>query len=203
MELKKEIDLLQSSVDLISEDRKKILQNLAKEIQLIQQEKVNLVFVCTHNSRRSHLAQIWWQIAVEEFNLSHLQTFSAGTEATRIHQNTLKALINQGFSVEEKYLNESLSEENPKVDLNYLATKRLTCFSKTINDKSLPEKFIAVMTCDHADENCPFIPNALKRFSLTYEDPKSSDGTPEMQATYLERSRQIGREALYALSLLK
>ncbi len=203
MLLKKEIQYLKSSFEVISEERKKVLQDLVRRIQQIKQDEVNLVFVCTHNSRRSHLAQLWWKLALEEYNFSFLKTYSAGTETTRIHPNTLKVLMKQGFSVEDKFLDESLSEENPKVPLTYFENRSVECFSKTISDHSLPKKFIAIMTCGHAEVNCPFISQAEFRFPLTYEDPKISDGTSQMEQTYLERSRQIGREAFYALSLLK
>lgn len=203
MLLKKEIQYLKSSFEVISEERKKVLQDLVRRIQQIKQDEVNLVFVCTHNSRRSHLAQLWWQVASEEHDFSFLKTYSAGTETTRIHPNTLKVLMKQGFSVESRFLQENLSEENPKVELSYFGNRSVKCFSKTISDNSLPEQFIAIMTCGHAEVNCPFIPQAEFRFSLTYEDPKISDGTSQMEQTYLERSRQIGREAFYALSLLK
>jgi arsenate reductase len=58
------------------------------------------------------------------------------------------------------------------------------------------------MTCTHADENCPFIPGAT-RISLPYEDPKAFDGTPEEEAIYAERCRQIARELLFAFSQVK
>jgi arsenate reductase len=57
--------------------------------------------------------------------------------------------------------------------------------------------FAAVMTCDHADENCPFIPGAEKRFPLRFEDPKSFDGTVQEEEMYTQRSHQIGAELFF------
>ena len=56
------------------------------------------------------------------------------------------------------------------------------------------------MTCDHASENCPIVPGAEKRISITYLDPKISDGTPEQKAVYEERSLQIATEMKYVFS---
>jgi hypothetical protein len=78
----------------------------------------------------------------------------------------------------------------------------LTCFSKSYEDASNPQQgYCAVMTCSHADENCPLIPGAALRISLPFEDPKAFDGTNEETARYDECCRQIAREMLYAFSL--
>ena len=57
------------------------------------------------------------------------------------------------------------------------------------------------MTCNNADINCPFIPNATERISIKYEDPKVADGTPQQLQKYIERSEQIAREMLYVFSV--
>ena len=73
-------------------------------------------------------------------------------------------------------------------------------FSKVYDEAGNPQTgFGAVMTCTHAEENCPFIPGAT-RISLPFDDPKAYDGTPLEEAKYEERTRQIGREILYAFS---
>jgi arsenate reductase (thioredoxin) len=56
------------------------------------------------------------------------------------------------------------------------------------------------MTCDEADQDCPFVKGAALRISLPYEDPKVADGTPEEAARYDARSRQIATEMLYLFS---
>jgi arsenate reductase len=71
-------------------------------------------------------------------------------------------------------------------------------FSKVYDDDANPKKdFAAVMTCSHADENCPFIPGADLRIPITYDDPKDFDGTPLEGEKYRERVHEIGREMLY------
>ena len=54
------------------------------------------------------------------------------------------------------------------------------------------------MTCDHADENCPFIPGCDVRLPIRYEDPKAFDDTPLEAEKYDERSLQIANEMFYA-----
>jgi hypothetical protein len=77
-------------------------------------------------------------------------------------------------------------------------------FSKTYDDAFNPQtNFAAVMTCSHADTNCPLVAGASARIALTYNDPKDFDGTPQETKMYEERVREIGRELLYAFSLVK
>ncbi len=74
----------------------------------------------------------------------------------------------------------------------------IVTFSKVVEDAvNATKEFAAVMTCDHADENCPFIPGAEKRFPLRFEDPKAFDDSPLEEKMYSERSHQIGAELFY------
>ncbi len=192
---------LEKEFDQIPSERKQLLQQLAEALQHKKdvEAPLRLIYVCTHNSRRSHLGQIWANVAANFYGIDDVETFSAGTEATAIHPNTLEVLRHQGFDV--LVLD---SSANPTVDIRFGTTELSQCFSKTIDDASLPkEAFIAVMTCSDADENCPFIPGCDLRIGTTYEDPKQSDGTPEQAQTYMNRSLQIGRECLYVFSLLQ
>jgi arsenate reductase (thioredoxin) len=70
-------------------------------------------------------------------------------------------------------------------------------------DGNPTENFAAIMTCSQADKNCPFIPGASLRIAIPYDDPKDFDGTPQEEAKYDERTRQIAREIFYAFSQLK
>jgi arsenate reductase len=80
----------------------------------------------------------------------------------------------------------------------------LTVFSKKYDDDFNPANdFAAIMTCSHADENCPLIVGASARIALTYNDPKDFDGTPQEAEKYSERVHEIGREILYAFSQVK
>jgi arsenate reductase len=63
--------------------------------------------------------------------------------------------------------------------------------------------FAAVMTCSHADENCPYIAGAEARIPLRYEDPKAFDNTPEEAEKYDAHSLQIASEMLYVFSKIQ
>ncbi|MFY7989274.1 MAG: hypothetical protein ACOVO3_00990 [Fluviicola sp.] len=189
---------LSQEFDRINDDRKALLD---QERAFVQEkhdrsETAQLVYVCTHNSRRSHIGQIAGAVAAAFYDIEDIETFSAGTEATAIHENTLKALETIGFQ-----LSTLESGANPVIRVGFGTTEHSICFSKTIDDKSLPQSdFAALMTCDHADENCPFIPGCALRLPLRYEDPKKADGTSEMLQVYTDKVREILREQLYVFS---
>jgi protein-tyrosine phosphatase/arsenate reductase len=185
----------------ISAERKQILDELTAFIQNKKEnnESIQLLFVCTHNSRRSHLGQIWASVAACYYNITNVITYSAGTEATAFNQNAINALKIQGFSVEQID-----TSSNPHFKVSFGINESIECFSKTINDQTNPNSnFAAVMTCSDAYENCPFIPGAEKRIGITYQDPKQFDGTLLQNEKYIERSLQIATECLYVFSNIK
>jgi protein-tyrosine phosphatase/arsenate reductase len=184
--------------DAISEERKITLSKLSEAIQKKKDanESIDLVFVCTHNSRRSVLGEIWGAIAAHYFGMSNVKTYSGGTVATAVHTNTIKCLVANGLQIHS-----SGNTDNPKYVIGYGESLSNTTFSKTFDADSNPQSsFIAVMTCEDAAENCPFVPGATARISLTYDDPKQFDGTFEEWKGYLQRSEQIARELLYVFS---
>jgi protein-tyrosine phosphatase/arsenate reductase len=189
-----------SEFDLIPAERKIILQRIADYIRNKRDENqfIQLVYICTHNSRRSHFGQIWGAVAAAYFDVPTAITYSGGTEATQMHPNVLSSLERTGFVVEK---NEYPS--NPLYEVNFGTDLSTTCFSKEYNDKSNPQNnFAAIMVCSDAEENCPFIPNVELRVAITYKDPKAFDKTPQQDASYDERSAQIAREILYMFSLV-
>jgi protein-tyrosine phosphatase/arsenate reductase len=186
--------------DAISEERKITLSKLSEAIQKKKDanESIDLVFVCTHNSRRSVLGEIWGAIAAHYFGMSNVKTYSGGTVATAVHTNTIKCLVANGLQIHS-----SGNTDNPKYVIGYGESLSNTTFSKTFDADSNPQSsFIAVMTCEDAAENCPFVPGATARISLTYDDPKQFDGTFDEWKGYLQRSEQIARELLYVFSLI-
>ncbi|MEN9400251.1 MAG: hypothetical protein RL632_1354 [Bacteroidota bacterium] len=188
--------------DLIPADRKVLLLKISEYIQrkVDADLPINLMYVCTHNSRRSHFGQIWAAVAANYYNIGNVHTYSAGTEATAFHPNAITALREQGFIVVPE--NNAL---NPIYTVKFGApTDCITCFSKTVQDDINPKAdFAAIMTCSDAEENCPFIPGAELRIGTTCEDPKAFDGTDLQSEKYLERSEQIARECLYVFSMIK
>ncbi|MFP3834755.1 low molecular weight phosphatase family protein [Chryseobacterium sp. SIMBA_028] len=183
----------------ISEERKKVLQPLIDFIQekVKNQKSVNINFICTHNSRRSHLAQIWAQTASDYFKISNIYCYSGGTETTALFPKIADTLINAGFNIWK--LNEG---DNPIYCIKYSQNALpVIGFSKKYDDVFNPDTgFAAVMTCSQADGGCPFIAGAERRIAITYEDPKVSDDTPKQKEIYEERSLEIGVEMFYVFS---
>lgn len=195
-------DNLIQKFDSIPKERKELLGKLSDYIisKQHQHKPINLVYICTHNSRRSHFGQIWAQVAAHYYNIKNAHTFSGGTEATAFNINAINAIKRIGFDVKKTneapnalyhiYFDES---ENP-----------IECFSKVYNDVKNPgSEFAAIMTCSDAEENCPFIPGAELRIGTTYDDPKAFDNTTLQDTKYDERCKQIAIETLYVFSLIK
>ncbi|GGH13270.1 protein-tyrosine-phosphatase [Sphingobacterium alkalisoli] len=184
---------------IVSEERKEILQPLVDFIQLKVKkgENVNINFICTHNSRRSHFAQIWAQAAAFHYNIPNVYCYSGGTEETALFPKVAETLSNQGFTIFK------IAEgNNPVYAVKYDdSALPVIGFSKKYDSLFNPSaSFAAVMTCSQADGGCPFIAGAEKRIPITFEDPKISDNTPEQTEVYSERSLQIAAEMSHVFS---
>ena len=183
----------------VSSERKIILQALIDYIQpkVVDCEAIRLNFICTHNSRRSHLSQVWAQTMAHYFGLTQVYCYSGGTEATAMFPKVAETLASQGFQIQ------SLSEgANPVYALKYTENEApIICFSKTFDDAFNPSsQYAAIMTCSTADEACPFIAGADQRLPIRYDDPKAFDGTESMDLKYQERSLEIAAEMYYVFS---
>lgn len=191
------VSSLENEEQLISEARKSELRSMANTIrtQLANPGHAALVFVCTHNSRRSQLAELWMKVAVTFYGISNLTSWSGGTEATAFNHRMVDALIRAGFDI----VRES-DGHNPRyrIRLNGDRSAESMMFSKKFDDAFNPQAgFIAVMVCSQADQDCPFVPGASARISLPYEDPKHADDSPGEKAEYDAKVREIGREILF------
>ncbi|GGZ62616.1 hypothetical protein [Mesonia mobilis] len=196
-QLQQLVQELEQDFTSISEERKTDLNLFAEKIkESIQQfDKAKVIVICTHNSRRSHLGQVWLRLAAEKYNLP-IETFSGGTEATVFHPNMIEALKAAGFQVEKME-----DGENPRYQINISEEDKNQeqLFSKVYSDEYNPqENFIAVMVCTEADGGCPFVAGSVARISLPYQDPKYADGTSEEKEAYQKNLKEIGREMLYA-----
>ncbi len=186
----------------VSKERKEVLNPLVDFIQnkVNSNQEIQLNFICTHNSRRSHLSQIWAQTMAFQFNIDKVFCYSGGTEATAMFPKVAETLINQGFKIQK------LSQENNpmysvKFDENQVP---ISCFSKVYADDFNPKSnFGAIMTCTNADEGCPIVFGAEARFPIKYNDPKAFDGTELMDEKYAERSLEISSEMYYVFSKIK
>ncbi|WP_113926103.1 low molecular weight phosphatase family protein [Cognataquiflexum aquatile] len=184
----------------IPDDRIPILQDFIAYIQkkVDADQAINLNFICTHNSRRSQFSQIWAKTAAEYFGIE-INSFSGGVEVTAFNERAVASIKRSGFKVTQKGV------ENPKFFVFYSDdADPIITFSKLYDDPAnAPKGFAAIMTCSHADENCPFIPGAEARIPVRYEDPKAFDGTSEEGIRYDERSLQIASEMFYVFEKVK
>lgn len=184
----------------ISNERKKVLQPLVKYIQksVDNQGVANLNFICTHNSRRSQFSQVWAKVAANHYMIP-MNSHSGGVEITACNERTVASLERFGFGIQSDN-----STENPVYTISYDDFAPIECFSKLFDHESSPtENFAAIMTCSHADENCPFIPGADERIPVRYNDPKAFDDTELEASKYDERSAEIASELFYTFSQIK
>ena len=183
----------------VSNERKDVLQPLIDYVQnkVNSNEEIRLNFICTHNSRRSHLSQIWAQTMAFHFKIKNVFCYSGGTEATAMSPKVAETLTNQGFQIQQVS-----QEENPVYAVKFDGNQHpIICFSKTYFDEFNPKtNFSAIMNCNNADEGCPMVFGADSRFPIKYDDPKAFDGTELMNEKYAERSLQIASEMYYVFS---
>ena len=184
----------------ISEERKTELALLTQFIQIKKDSNspVLLNFICTHNSRRSQFSQVWAQVAADYYNIE-TKCFSGGVEETAFNERAIASLEQFGFEITKQ------GENNPHYTVSWKKEGTpLVMFSKMYDDSVNPNSgFAAIMTCSHADENCPFVAGCEKRIPIRYEDPKNYDDTPLESAFYDYRSFEIATELFYTFSKIK
>lgn len=200
-EIQQYLESLKTGLASLAPDRQeRLLQIVAYvQTQISNMHTAELVFICTHNSRRSHFGQIWAKVLADYYGISPVNTYSGGTEATAFNPNAIQALRSIGFQIETED-----SSANPHYKLQYAkGTAPLEAWSKVYTDPANPTQgFCAVMTCSEADEACPAVFGAKARVSLPFEDPKKADGTPQEAETYLARCKQIATELTFVFHSL-
>jgi len=181
--------------DYISDERKRILKLLSNEIKnlILKKNIINLTFICTHNSRRSHLSQLWAQTAACFYKIDNIHCFSGGTEITAFDLRAVSTIKRTGFDVIK-----TENTKNPRYLIHHLSKKASEHYSKIFNEEPNPQKnFIAIMTCGEADKKCPVTFGYSKKFIIKYNDPKSFDGTEKEANAYDNVNRMISREQLF------
>ncbi|MEM6686468.1 MAG: hypothetical protein AAF617_11860 [Bacteroidota bacterium] len=193
------IEKLTQDFDSISAERKAQLETISAYIQkkYDAQQTPKLIVICTHNSRRSHLGQLWLAAAADYYELPALETYSGGTEVTAFNPNAVAAVQRIGFDISTL-----VEAENPIYKILWKEHQYpYNAFSKRFHEPPNPTtEFAAIMVCSEADEGCPFVPGTDFRIALPFDDPKAFDGTPQEAEKYDERCQQIGTEMLYVLS---
>jgi hypothetical protein len=183
----------------ISVERKIVLDQIAATMvaQLADGHDANLTFICTHNSRRSHMSQIWAQTAAYYYGLDRVHAYSGGTEVTACNCRTITAMRRAGFNIED-----ATTGDNPVYLVQYAGDRPpIRAYSKLYNADGNPKDgFIALMTCSKADKSCPVVKGAVARYAIHYVDPRLCDDTPTETTAYNERCREIAREMFYIMS---
>ena len=178
-----------------------LVEWLVKHRNTSPETKARVMFICTHNSRRSQLAQVWLTALAKWHNVDGIEAFSGGTEQTVFHPNAISALKTEGFGITVADAESSNPAYHIAFGPNSLPNQY---YSKRFDTTEHPQSgFAAVMVCTDADTNCPVVPGASTRFSLPYDDPKEADGTSEVSRVYHNRSLLIASEVNYLLQQIK
>lgn len=186
-------------LDRVPAERKAVLDEIVASVagRLTERKKADLTFICTHNSRRSHMSQIWAQTAAFYYGLDTVRAYSGGTEATACNCRTVTAMRRAGFDIQD-----ATTGDNPIYLVRYASNSPpIRAYSKLYDADANPKReFIALMTCSSADKSCPFVQGAVARFAIHYADPRLCDDTPTETTAYNERCREIAREMFYIMS---
>jgi hypothetical protein len=197
--LKPYVSEVAGELSLVSAERREILGAIASNIvvQLESGKPAQLTFICTHNSRRSHMSQIWSQTAAYYYGLDNIHAYSGGTEATACNCRTVAAMRRAGFDIQD-----ATAGDNPVYLVRYAEDRPpIRAYSKLYNGEGNPKNdFIALMTCSVADKSCPVVHGATARYAIHYVDPRLCDDLPTETAAYNERCREIAREMFYIMS---
>jgi len=188
-----------AELELVSAERRVVLNEIVASVaaRLEAGKTAQLTFICTQNSRRSHMSQIWAQTAAYHYGLEKVYAFSGGTETTACNCRTVAAMRRVGFEIKD-----ATTGENPVYAVRYADDRPpIRAYSKLYNTDANPKRdFIALMTCSVADKRCPIVKGASARFAIHYADPRLCDDTPTETAAYNERCREIAREMFYVMS---
>jgi len=188
-----------NELGMVSPERRVVLDEIAANVVALLKagKPAQMTFICTHNSRRSHMSQIWAQTAAYYYGLDKIYAFSGGTEATACNCRTVAAMRRVGFGIED-----ATSGDNPVYLVRYAEDRSpISAYSKLYNAAPNPKRdFIALMTCSVADKSCPVVHGALARYAIHYADPRLCDDTPTETAAYNERCREIAREMFYIMA---
>lgn len=195
------VEKIAAELDKVPAERKVLLGEIAAKIaaQLADGKQANLTFICTHNSRRSHMSQIWAQTAAYYYGLDRINAFSGGTETTACNCRTVYAMRRAGFSIVNTTTDD---KKNPAYLVQFADDQPpVKAYSKLYNADGNPKQgFIALMTCSQADLKCPVVEGSIARYPIHYVDPKICDDTPEETNAYNERCAEIAREIFYIMS---
>ncbi len=182
----------------LTSDRKTALAAVAAALvtHLNEHEELQLLFVCTHNSRRSQTAEFFARIHAQPLLIQGLQIGSCGTEQTAFHPNMVAAIRRKGYALKAED-----HSSNPRFYIVDFPENLM--YSKTFAQIEQTCAILAIMVCDHANEQCPFIPGTVARIPLMYQDPKYADDTEEERSAYDRTVNIINQEMQFLFDIVK
>ena len=199
-------DYITTSFDMIDETHRLAGAKLAEWIVKNYRtgKPLDVVVVCTGNSRRSILGSTMGNVAAAYYGMPEVRFHSGGTAPTAFNGRTVTALKEIGVEVEATGKEAARGEPqtaNPVYRIRWgsstetdVPSLEATEFSKHYDDATNPQQgFAALMVCGEADAACPFVKGAAVRISMPYLDPKIYDGGAYESAKYAERRDDMGR----------
>lgn len=200
------LSLLTTSLDMIDERHRIAADELAAWIveNYRPGRPLELIAVCTGNSRRSILTATLLNLAGAYYGMPELRAFSGGTQPTAFNARTIATLREIGVEISPVGKEAAPGQEgtNPIYAVRWgngtVGSEVETIeYSKRYDAATNPQAgFAALLVCSEADAGCPVVKGASLRLSLPYLDPKIYDGTPFEKQKYAERRDDIGRFAL-------
>ena len=123
-------------------------------------DKARVLFLCTHNSARSQMAEGFLRAKAGD----RFEVASAGTEATRVHPLAVRAMDEVGLDLRAHT-------------------------SKTLDDLAGQGWDYVITVCDAANEACPIFPGKTRRLHWSFPDPSRASGTDEQQLAVFRHVR--------------
>lgn len=130
-------------------------------------EPTRVLFLCTHNSARSQMAEAF----LNHLGEGRFRAFSAGTEARGLHPLSIQAMAEAGIDI-------SLQE------------------SKTLDHFEGEQFDILITVCDEANEACPYFANARERYHWSFPDPSAAAGDDDARFAAFVDVRDAIRERI-------
>jgi hypothetical protein len=199
-------DLLTLSFDMIDDVHRTAGDGLVDWIVLNYKpgQPLDLIAVCTGNSRRSTFGATMGNIAAAYYGMPEIRFHSGGTAPTAINRRTITSLREIGVEIEPTGREAPRGEPgtaNPVFRVQWGQPEpagepplEMAEFSKRYDDPSNPrQNFAALLVCGEADAACPVVTGAATRIAMPYLDPKIYDDTTYESLKYAERRDDIGR----------
>ena len=166
-------NIIDSYIDTIgnfkpSEKEKKIIYNVINKLNNNIKVCRDIVFICTHNSRRSIFCEVWANILANKY-LKNINFYSAGTERTSIHNEVIKSFSRLGIKTKENTIQ--------------IGETSIILKSKILKELKL-DSFISIFTCGEAEESCPIDRRSQINIPLLFDDPKRYDGLKNERIEY-------------------